>query len=396
MANREYITVEELNFYINNVFLNEELLHNVPVMGEVSGASYVGGHCYFTLKDAKAQIKCVYFNCPISSVPKNGAKVLVQGSVDFYTKGGQINLKVYAIVNVGIGLLHEEFQKLHQQLEEEGLFREDHKLPIPAFPRRVAVVTSIKGAAVQDFIATVRKYNQIVDITIIDVRVQGDYAATDIVEALVHADDYAFDVIVVARGGGSFEDLFCFNDESLVRTIYAMHTPVISAVGHETDYTLCDYVADKRAITPTAAAEIIGYSSIEMNRTILNLTNSISILLNQKINNKIDLFLEICDEMQSNMEDRTQMEYAKVLAMCNQLKIFANRVYDQKKQETDHLLTIIEGLNPLKLLNRGYFRILSHGEYVYEVKNLKDQEQIIIVGIDGKVNAVVCKEGGAK
>lgn len=392
-TNRDYITVEELNFYINNVFLNEELLHNVPVVGEVSGVSFVNGHCYFTLKDQKAQIKCVFFSCPKETIPTNGAKVLVKGSVDYYAKGGQINLKVYAIVNVGIGLLYEQFEKLRKKLEEEGLFREDHKKLLPAFPKRVAVVTSVKGAAVQDFITTVRKYNEMVDITVIDVRVQGEYATKDIVEALTNADEYGYDVVVLARGGGSYEDLFCFNDERIVRTIFDMKTPTISAIGHETDYTLCDYVADKRAITPTAAAEIIGYSASEMKSNVLNLTKTISVFANGILQKSIDSFVDTCDEMQAEVKNMVFAEQNKIFKLSNKMKILANVAYENEKKELSNKLSILETLNPLKLLNKGYFRIILQDEYVYNVEQMKNNDQVTIVGHDGKVKATINRDG---
>ena len=392
-TNRDYITVEELNFYINNVFLNEELLHNVPVVGEVSGTSFVNGHCYFTLKDQKAQIKCVFFSCPADSIPVNGAKVLVRGSVDYYAKGGQINLKVYAIVNVGVGLLHEQFEKLRKKLEEEGLFREDHKKEIPPYPKRVAVVTSVKGAAVQDFITTVRRYNEMVDISVVDVRVQGEYAARDVVEALTNADVYGFDVIVLARGGGSFEDLFCFNDESIVRTIYRMKTPIISAIGHETDYTLCDYVADKRAITPTAAAEIIGYSATDMKNNVQKLAKSIALFSNALFKNKVDVFVDLCDEVQLYIKKMVLLEQSKIMKLTNNIKIFTNVAFEEQKKELSNKLSILESLNPLKLLNKGYFRILKDDKYIYNTNDLQDDDEVTIVGSDGKVKATINRDG---
>ncbi|MBR1747185.1 MAG: exodeoxyribonuclease VII large subunit [Clostridia bacterium] len=394
MASRDYITVEELNFYINNVFLNEELLHNVPVVGEVSGVSFVNGHCYFTLKDEKAQIRCVFFSCPKNQVPTNGSKVLLRGSVDFYAKGGQVDLKVYAVVNIGVGLLHERFEKLRSKLEEEGFFREEHKKTLPQYPQKVCVVTSVKGAAIQDFITTVRRYNEIVDITVIDVRVQGEYCPGDVVEALTNADDYGFDVIVLARGGGSYEDLFYFNDERIVRTIYNLNTPIISAIGHESDYTLCDYVADYRAITPTAAAEIIGYSSVDMRKQILSKVEQMRATINNRVKGEVDSFISLSRRLQLKAENAVENEIQAVMSSIGEIKRSLQHTYTTKEQELSHLLSVLETLNPLKLLNKGYFRIISDNEYVYEVKELRDGQDVTIVGSDGKVNAIIC--GGAK
>ena len=392
MTDRNYITVEELNFYINNVFLNEELLKNVPVVGEVSGCSVVNGHCYFTLKDKASQIKIAYFNVKDKFVPVNGDKVLVRGSVDYYVKNGQVNLKAFEVSYFGTGLINKQLAELKDRLETEGLFSELHKKELPEFPKRVAVITSIKGAAVQDFITTVRKYNSVTDITVVDVRVQGESCVNDILQALNNADEYGFDVIVIARGGGSTEDLFYFNDEKLVRAIYSAQTPVISAIGHETDYTLCDFVADYRAITPTAAAEKIGYSVQNLKISILQKIKSISNKVNYYLNNTIEDFVENCEEMQEITEDIISKEKEFILTTIEKIKIYQNLSFEREENNLLQKLSYIESLNPLKLLNKGYFRIISNDKYVYKTKELKENDKISIIGIDGKVNAKIVKE----
>lgn len=392
MSKREFITVEELNYYINDVFLNQELLHNVPVVGEVSGCSVVGGHCYFTLKDAKAQIKVCLFNCAGKYIPHSGAKVLVRGSVDYYQKNGQINLKAYDVTYFGAGLLYMQYEQLKEKLEKEGLFREEHKLALPDFPKRVAVITSVQGAAVQDFITTVRRYNNLSDISVIDVRVQGEKCVQDIITALVNADDYGFDVIVLARGGGSYEDLFCFNDENLVRTVHRMRTPIISAIGHETDYTLCDFVADYRAITPTAAAEKIGYSVKEMSQNLKNKIRIISALSQNMVDLIIDEFVDVCDEMQTNVNLILNNQYSFILKLLEKIKIYQNVNFNRENQNILEILANLERINPLKLLNNGYFRILLENEYVYKIGELKNNDYIRILGFDGEVNATINKE----
>ena len=392
MTDRNYITVEELNFYINNVFLNEELLKNVPVVGEVSGCSVVNGHCYFTLKDKASQIKIAYFNVKDKFVPVSGDKVLVRGSVDYYVKNGQVNLKAFEVSYFGTGLINKQLAELKDRLEKEGLFSELHKKELPEFPKRVAVITSIKGAAVQDFITTVRKYNSVTDITVVDVRVQGESCVNDILQALNNADEYGFDVIVIARGGGSTEDLFYFNDEKLVRAIYSAQTPVISAIGHETDYTLCDFVADYRAITPTAAAEKIGYSVQNLKISILQKIKSISNKVNYYLNNTIEDFVENCEEMQEITEDIISKEKEFILKTIEKIKIYQNLSFEREENNLLQKLSYIESLNPLKLLNKGYFRIISNDKYVYKTKELKENDKISIIGIDGKVNAKIVKE----
>lgn len=393
MANRDYITVEELNFYINNIFLSEELLHNVPVVGEVSGCSVVGGHCYFTIKDSKAQIKVCFFNCAGKYIPQNGEKVLVRGSVDYFIKGGTINVKAYEVKYFGVGLLNVKFQELKDKLEKEGLFREDYKKDLPVLPERIAIITSIKGAAVQDFITTVRKENTYTDITIIDVRVQGEYCVQDVITALNNADNEFYDLIIIARGGGSYEDLFCFNDENLVRTIFNMNTPVVSAVGHETDYTLCDFVADYRAITPTAAGELIAGTAKNAKQKISDLVENLSEEANDLVKLNVGNFIDICEELKSNVDYLLQKEYSKIKNSLDIAKLQQNAAFERNQADINKNLTILEQLNPLKLLNVGYFRILKEDKYVYKTAELQKNDKIKIMGVDGEIDAIVERGG---
>jgi len=393
MADRSYITVEELNFFINNILHGEELLFNVPVVGEVSGCSVVGGHCYFTLKDDKAQIKVCLFNCYDKFIPKNGDKVLVVGAVDYYIKGGTVNLKAYSVTYFGEGLLAARYNELKNKLEKEGLFREEYKKPIPTVLRRVAIITSIKGAAVQDFLTTVRKGNEMTDITVIDVRVQGEYCVSDIITALTNADSYGYDLIIVARGGGSYEDLFCFNDENLVRTIFDMTTPIVSAVGHETDYTLCDFVADYRAITPTAAGELVASSAINLKANLKTLIDKLRKNANELFDEKVSDFIDNCDIMSQSTKLILQNEYNKIANYLEKAKIYQNAVFERNNAKVSQILTLLKELNPLKLLNSGYFRILKDNNYVYKTKELKENDKIEIMGIDGKIEAVVSGGG---
>ncbi|MGN0768634.1 MAG: exodeoxyribonuclease VII large subunit, partial [Christensenellales bacterium] len=206
MPDRDYITVTELNTYIGSVFDAEELLHNVPVIGEVSGRKVVNGNCYFTLKDEKAQIKVVYFGVYDRFVPSDGEQVLVRGIVDFYQPNGQISVKAYEVTRFGVGLMHAKLQELKEKLAAEGLFDESHKKPLPKFPVNVGIITSVKGAALQDIFSTlITRHNSKQNLSVIDVRVQGENCVNDVVTALTHPNAYGFDVILLARAGGSFE-----------------------------------------------------------------------------------------------------------------------------------------------------------------------------------------------
>lgn len=387
--NKDFLTVEELNFYINNIFLNEDLLHNVPVLGEVSGCQVVGGHCYFTLKDEKAQVKIAFFNCKGGYIPINGEKVLVKGQVDYYIKNGQISIIAYQIIPYGKGELHLKLEKLKQKLENEGLFRDEFKKDIPLRPHRIGVITSIKGAAVQDFISTVRKKNQIIDISVIDVRVQGENSAGDIVKALINADDYGFDIIVLTRGGGSFEDLFCFNDEEIIRTIFKMKTPIISAVGHETDYTLCDFVADKRAITPTAAAEIIGFDTKLVKNEIIDLIENISENVNDKYSFLIDKISDFANEIKYKSDILYNKQKQGIINIINFVKTNIKHYINIKGTQITVILEKLESLNPLKLLDRGYFRIEENGEMINSISELELGCKVKMIGIDGIATAEI-------
>ncbi len=393
MPTKDYLTVEELNYYIHHVFQEEDLLHNVPVVGEVSGCTVVNGTCYFVLKDAKAQIKIVFYNCPLENAPKNGDQVLVRGSVDYYSKAGQLNVKAYQITPFGKGILYEQLEKLRKKLESEGLFRDDHKKDIPVCPKRVAVVTSTQGAAVQDFLTTSLKKNTATDISVIDVRVQGEYCVSDIVTALTNADDYGYDVIVIARGGGSFEDLYCFNDERLVRTIYDMKTPIISAIGHETDYTLCDYVADYRAITPTAAAEKVAFDTGIIKNEILDLIEEIADLVNDTLESKIERIVRCCESIRSQANLLISEQYGTILNLTELLKIYTNAKLEKETSKFGYLTTRLEDLNPLKIIKNGYFRMVRNGETVFDTEPLQTGDEVELIGSQEKIIAkILAKE----
>ena len=247
MVERNYITVTELNFYLSRIIDAEELLHNMYVLGEVSGCSIHKGKLYCTLKDENAQISIVCFAVDKTYVPENGEQVLMYGTPTYYQKTGKLSFIARRIEPFGKGKLHLELELLKKRLLEEGIFNDAHKTPAPAYTKNLCVVTSLEGAVIQDIYSTIRRYNQLINICIVNVSVQGKSAESEIIKGLELADRGGFDTIILARGGGSFEDLMPFNSEGVVRAIYRMDTYVISAVGHETDVTLCDLVADNRA-----------------------------------------------------------------------------------------------------------------------------------------------------
>ena len=256
----ECLTVSQINAYINRKLKFDNNLKNVYVKGEISNfKTYPSGHSYFTLKDEKSQIPAVMFKgrkYGLKFQPENGMKVIIKGKIEVYERDGKYQLYASTMTEDGIGNLHIAFEQLKKKLEKEGLFADAHKKPIPKYPQRIGVVTAQTGAAIRDIITTIKRRYPYCEVLVFSTLVQGDMAAGQIVRQIKHAQQYDLDTLIVGRGGGSIEDLWPFNEEVVAREIYACEIPVISAVGHEIDYTISDFVADKRAATPTAAAEI--------------------------------------------------------------------------------------------------------------------------------------------
>lgn len=389
MANKDYLTVEQFNTYVNNIFNHEEMLHNVPIVGEVSGCSVSGGHCYFTLKDAKAQISVVCFDCKRTYVPKVGEQVLVRGKADFYIKGGKLSIKAYTIEPFGIGKLFVEFERLKEKLKGEGLFDEKYKKSVPVYPNKVAIITSSKGAALQDILRTIYNKNLTQSITIIDVRVQGESSAKDITKALKHADELDFDVIVITRGGGSFEDLFSFNNEELARAVFDAKTPIISAIGHETDYTLCDFVADERVITPTAAAERIGYDIEGLKKVFVDNARLLSDTVTAKFLYQKEAIYDIVNNISHKWRLLLAYEENKLNTFNSNMKAITTQKIDKSEQKIGELLNRLESLSPTKLLKKGYFRLVKNNEMLSTIKEIEIGDEIDIYAADGKANATI-------
>ncbi|MDD4316160.1 MAG: exodeoxyribonuclease VII large subunit [Clostridia bacterium] len=389
MANKDFLTVEQFNTYVRNIFNEEELLHNVPIVGEVGGCSVVGGHCYFTLKDKNAQLSVVCFDCKRTYVPKNGEQVLVTGRPDFYVKNGKLSLSAYRIELYGAGLLFQKLEELKQRLKDEGLFDAAHKKKVPLYPNNIAIITSAKGAAIQDIITTVYKYNTKQKLTVVDVRVQGEHAAREITKALTNADKLAFDVIIIARGGGSFEDLLPFNDEALARAVYAAHTPVISAVGHETDYSLCDFVADERAITPTAAAERVGYDIELLKDSVSGVNQQLFTFLKDKLDGERSRVINIITDIGYRWRQLLTQQNYQLDVLKGGIKLRIERKINKYEADAARLLNALDTLNPSKLLQKGYFRVTKLGSSVSGVAELQKDDIIDIYAYDGATRAII-------
>ena len=387
------ISVTELNQTIKSVFYDNSFFNNLYVYGEISGYQIRGGHAYFTLKDKESSISATIWNVARFALNiKEGDSVVLLGGVDYWTKGGKLSFIAKNIIPMGKGLLFLEFEKLKLKLQEEGLFAEDHKKPIPQFPKNVLIITSKDGAVLRDINTTIRKYNPVIDIVVKDVRVQGESAAKDIVKAILACDKLNYDVIIIARGGGSLEDLAPFYDESLARAVYNMKTPVISAVGHETDFSICDFVADLRAATPTAAAEIVGYDWYSLVDEVKENAMKIKTLVEKQFTLKINKLQLLGTKLGKGAENFYSKKISKVLLLDERIKNRIEAIIVEKENRIKHACVSLDALSPLKTFSRGYFSITKeNGEQVKYVNNLNKGEKINVRGQDGTFNATVDK-----
>ncbi|MBQ8908912.1 MAG: exodeoxyribonuclease VII large subunit [Clostridia bacterium] len=384
----EAITVSKLNTYIKQIFDAEELLHNIPVVGEVFGVSFSRNVIYFSLKDEDATLPCVCFYPALAAEIKEGDKIVVVGSPNFYVKGGKLNFNVVRVEKVGQGRLYEEFIKLKQKLESEGLFDAAHKKTIPNNIKRIGVITSREGAVIQDIKNVAWRRNPTVDIVLFNTKVQGNLAENEIAHAIEVMGSYdGIDVIVVARGGGSLEDLWAYNTEIVARATYNCPKPIVSAVGHETDFTIIDFVSDMRAPTPSAAAELLTFNSEDKRsdlRTQINrlLTAGGSYLADKY--NKIDN----CSIVLNGLIDKAVSTQSHIVnnhknALINAFEGFIN----QKSYEIGLFENTLLKTNPLNILDKGYAKIEQAGKSIGFKKDLNHSQPINIIFKDGQVKA---------
>lgn len=390
------LTVSQINTYIKMLLDGDNKLRNIFVSGEISNFNnnYRSGHFYFSLKDNKSVIKAVMFSSNASRVrfkPVDGMKVIVSGRVSLYEASGQYQLYVESMQPDGIGSLTIAYEQLKSKLENEGLFDEEHKLPIPIFPKKIGVITSPTGAVIQDIKNVVSRRCPISEIILCPVAVQGDFAAPQLIKAVkIFNKLNNIDVIIIGRGGGSFEDLNCFNDESLIRTIYSSKIPVISAVGHETDYTLCDFVSDLRAPTPSAAAELAVPDRNELLKNITDIFGNIE----NTVSNKIYSEMQYTDKMNDNIRRLRPDNYIiNERAYLDSYKKNLNSLIENKlkinKTEITALANKVNTLNPINLLNKGYSIVTRNNIAVSTVTELSTDDNIFVKMSDGIVECRV-------
>ena len=384
------ISVTELNATLK-ACLEAPLFRGLEVFGEVSGAKMSGAHFYFTLKDKESQIPCVKFGAAGSYIPKDGESVILRGSVNFWTKGGRLTFAATTITPAGKGLLALEFERLKAKLLAEGLFDEKHKIPIPKYPKNVLVVTSKTGAVIRDIVTTIRRKNPVIDIVVRDVRVQGEGAAHEIAGVLKRVDALGFDVVILARGGGSLEDLAPFYDEELVRAVFGMKTPVVSAVGHETDVSLADFVADARAATPTAAAELVAYDYYALVDSVRGFAEELKRRTARRFERAVMRTRVAGEALGRRIVSFHTARENKVRALALRMSTLAGYKMKEAEGKVTALSGKLDALSPLKVLSRGYFALQAAGKSVTSVRSLKKGDVLRARGADGEIEAEVIR-----
>lgn len=382
------LSVEELNGYIHSIFLAEEMLLGVTVFGEVSGFKISGQHAYFTVKGENAAIPCNLFNYKRTYVPRDGDSVLLKGSPDFYVKTGRLSFNVTTVQPVGVGQLHVELEMLKKKLAVEGIFAEEHKKALPPFPKDVCVITSKTGAVIRDIYRTVRNVNKSINLHVYNVRVQGEGAEKEIASALQKVDG-KYDVIIVARGGGSFEDLAPFNTELVARAIYACETPVVSAVGHETDYTISDLAADARAATPTAAAHLVAFNEEELKSDIFALLSKMAISLQDKFEEGKTSLSQTMRTLHLGAGRLLERNEAALRLRLGTLQTSGKFFLTKKENVLEKELMRYAACNPLTILSKGYMGVSKEGKRVISARELALGEEITIRAKDGIIQAEI-------
>ena len=383
------VTVTQLNKYIKYKFDNDENLEAILVKGEISNfKNHYTGHLYFTLKDENSLIKCIMFKGyaeRLNFIPKDGMKVMVFGSVSVFERDGVYQIYAKSILEDGVGDLHEKFEQLKNKLEAEGLFDVKHKKAIPMYPRIVGVLTSQTGAVIRDIINVSTRRNPNVYIKLFPVPVQGPGAAEQIAEKIkIMNEEKLADVLIIGRGGGSLEDLWPFNEEIVARAIYESELPIISAVGHETDFTIADFVADLRAPTPSAAAELAVPDVYELKQKILNYQNRYRQALKKKIEVMKLRFESVMksrvftDPLRKIIDNSTILDNYMI-----RLENSVEKIQKERRNNYAELITKLDTLSPLKTLSRGYNLAEKDGKIVKSVYQLEKDEVIKLKFIDG-------------
>ena len=415
--NDKYITVTQLNRYIKYKIDNDVNLNEVFLKGEISNfKAHSRGHYYFTLKDENGRINAIMFASAtrgVKFVPQDGMKVLVTGKISVYEATGAYQIYVNEMLEDGIGNLYIAYEQLKKKLEEEGLFREDHKKAIPKIPNRIGVITAPTGAAIKDIISTIKRRWPLCEVLLFPALVQGDDAHADIVKQIKRAEEYELDTLIVGRGGGSIEDLWAFNEEDVARAIYECPIPIISAVGHEIDFTIADFVADLRAPTPTGAAEmavpklsdiasLLKQINIRLDNTIINQVKKNRRILNDLVSRNVFknpmsiyitkemMFDNLIERLKNGSMNLVNVKSKKLLELKSSYVLKSPyKLLDNKTNKYLNLVGKLETLSPLLTLQRGYTMTKKDGKVVSSSKKIKKGDLLEVSFSDGEVNAIV-------
>lgn len=388
-------SVNELNVYVKRILDNDENLKHIFVTGEISNyKAHYSGHLYMTIKDESASVKAVMFAGNASRLrfrPENGMKVLIFGTVSLFPRDGSYQLYISDMQPDGMGALSVAFEQLKKKLAAEGLFSDSHKKPIPQFPARIGVITSETGAAVQDIFNVLSRRFPAAEVVLRPTQVQGDGAAQDIAKAIYLFNEHnAADVLIVGRGGGSIEDLWAFNEEVVARAVFASEIPVISAVGHETDYTICDFVADLRAPTPSAAAELAVPDKLELKSELISYKQHILNLTKNKLERErsklqtIEKSGALRDPVTKLNENRRELLY-----LSERITNLTVSAVDSNKMKYVALAGKLNALSPLGVISRGYALAERDGKVVTRIKDVSVNDEISVRLSDGALKAKV-------
>ena len=417
MNNEKYLTITALTRYLKYKFDTDDNLKQVFLRGEISNfKSHTTGHLYFSLKDDTSKINAIMFSANAKRLvfkPEDGMNVLVTGRVSVYEATGNYQIYVEDMIEDGVGNLYVAFEQLKAKLSKEGLFDPKYKKEIPKIPSKIGIITAPTGAAIRDILSTIKRRFPLCETYLFPALVQGANAAPDIVKKLKQADDFGLDVIILGRGGGSIEDLWAFNEEIVAREIFNSKTPIISAVGHEVDFTIADFVADLRAPTPTGAAEM----AVPNISDVLVSINNYNIRATKALNKKVEIMRVALDNIKSNYilnnpvvmyENKKQLidsyiEKIKTIIFykvnnysikldnikSNYMLKNPKELYAKKILNLDNLITKLELLNPLSVLKRGYTLTYQNDKIIKTVKNINLNDQLTIKLIDGSINVNV-------
>lgn len=415
--NNKYLTVTAITRYLKAKFDLDENLRNVLLKGEISNfKAHTSGHLYFSIKDENSKINAIMFSrnaAKLDFKPVDGTKVLISGHISIYEQAGNYQIYVEQMMEDGVGNLYVAFEKLKKKLEIEGLFDKAHKKPIPKVPKRVGIITASTGAAIRDIITTIKRRYPICEIILFPTLVQGENAKDDIVRNIKRAENYGLDVLIIGRGGGSIEDLWAFNEEVVARAIYECKIPTISAVGHEIDFTISDFVADLRAPTPTAAAELAVPNLVDLQNHI----HQLNIRLKESILKKVNyqkLYLDSIKNsfvikspmlMYENKKQTVDLLGSKIkdlifrkcenskekLSQIKKSYVFQNPqiLYKDKYVEINNIASKLELLNPLKIIGRGYSVTYHNNQIVKSIKMVHPDDLLTIKVNDGIINTKV-------